>query len=188
MLDSWKEKLASGTHIYRPLNAAKLAPLYIDTLNPATTFFGLQRVPTHLHAFHLCPVKDCSASLQIDDFAAHYQARHFFMTCRKSDCRSWFDPHNPDGKHDPSCVKQIICSEHSKLRMNLKFEDVKKHVLDLHLKLGYIECPHCPKVLKQMSTLMEHMKTCSGLRIWSREEVAEDSTMKGKEGGRRGGA
>ncbi|KAK0190203.1 hypothetical protein F5146DRAFT_1201921 [Armillaria mellea] len=162
-------KDAAGTHTYMPIKpvtvATRLAPLYDETIDSATTFFGLQRVSPPPDALHRCPHTGCSANLRIEDFPAHYEDEHSDWddsACQKGHCPSFDKPHNTNGAHGASCRKQIVC-HHRTHRMLLDREAVKEHVLGKHLKLSHIECPHCSSVLISMDTMAGHLQTCRQL-------------------------
>ncbi|PBK62022.1 hypothetical protein ARMSODRAFT_1025156 [Armillaria solidipes] len=180
------EKLAAGTHIYVAVGTEKvkkdIAPLYEFNFNFATAFFGLQRIAPPPDALHLCPYKTCLAALPIDDFPEHYDTEHSqwsYSACHKGSCPSFYQPHDPNGKHGSLCRRQIVCV-HEKDRVFLTRENVIPHILEKHLKLDGIECPHCPAVLKQMETMTGHLKTCPKLK-WARPDSKKNcSTAKGR--------
>ncbi|KAK0432952.1 hypothetical protein EV421DRAFT_1741944 [Armillaria borealis] len=154
------EKLATRTHIYIAVGTEKvkkdIAPLYKFNFNFATAFFRLQHITPPPDALHLCPYKTCLAALPINDFPEHYDMEHSqwsYLACHKGSCLSFYQPHDSNRKHGSLCCRQIVCV-HEKDHVFLTQENDIPQILENHLKLYSIECPHCPAMLKQMETMM----------------------------------
>ncbi|KAK0477155.1 hypothetical protein EDD18DRAFT_1337993 [Armillaria luteobubalina] len=176
---------STGTHLYVPVKTVKvascLAPIYDQNIDPAKTFFGLQRVGLSPDVLHPCPHPNCSSAFRIDDFPLHYVTEHShwsYASCQKGSCPSFYKPHDPNGEHGPLCRRQIICIHGKDLKL-LDRENVKDHILAKHLKPKHIECPHCSSALANLETLAGHLQICDKLD-WARRQPKKDGRRERK--------